>query len=654
MSGQANHFYEFGPFRLDPAERLLLRAGDIVPLAPKAFETLLALVERHGRVWQKEELIKRIWPDTFVEEGNLAQHIFTLRRALTDGQNGCQYIETIPRRGYCFVAEVREEWNDPIVDEHAPTSVIIDQKEAPNSPAADRSSKRRIGRRSAERVIVVSLALIALTVAVVHFRISSASKERGTVPGVRSLAVLPFKSIGAGGGDDHLGLGMADALITRLGNLKQVSVRPTNAVRNYSIPGADPLVAGRDLKVEVVLDGNIQRIDGRIRLTAQLVNVRDGAPLWSGKFDERFTNIFAAQDAISERVAEALTLRLTGEQRKSLSKRYTGNIEAYQAYSSGRYFWDKRSEEGVRKATEFFQRAINLDPNYALAYAGLADCYISGHLGLPALKAHEKAEAAALRALEIDDTLAEAHTSLAITRFYVWDWPGAEREYKRAIELDPNCAAAHEFYALYLETMGRMDEGFAEIYRALELNPLSLTINTGLGRMFYSNRQYDQAIAQYRKTLELDPNILWVRLRLGQALSQKGLADESMAEFRKAREILTASIGLDRPDRPDRPDRMDVVSIRLAQSLAFLGQRDDAKKIVDQWKRLPPAGRISLPDVATVYVGLGEKDEAFDLLERAYTERDIHLASIKSDPRFDSIRSDHRYADLVRRLGLAP
>jgi tetratricopeptide (TPR) repeat protein len=433
---------------------------------------------------------------------------------------------------------------------------------------------------------------------------------------------------------------MTDALITRLGNLKQVSVRPTNAVRNYTAPGQDPLVAGRELKVETVLDGNIQRVGDQIRLTAQLVSVRDGAPLWSGKFDERGANIFAAQDVISERVAEALAIRLTGEQRESIRKRYTDNIEAYQAYSSGRYFWDKRSGAGVQKATEYFQRAISLDPNYALAYAGLADCYISGHLGLPPREGYAKAEAAALKALQLDDTLAEAHTSLAITRFYAWDWSGAEREYKRAIELDPNCAAAHEFYALYLETLGRMDEGFAEIHRALALNPLSLTINTGLGRMYYSARQYDQAITQYRKTLDLDPNILWVRLRLGQALSQKGLADASLAEFRKAREILPESSGV------------DVVSIRLAQAQAFLGRRDEAKKIIDQWKRFPAAGRISLQDVAIIYVGLGQKYEAFALLERAYAERDIHLASIKSDPRFDAIRSDPRYTDLLRRLGL--
>ncbi|MGH9769956.1 MAG: winged helix-turn-helix domain-containing protein, partial [Blastocatellia bacterium] len=594
MSGQANHFYKFGPFRLDPVERLLLRAGEVVPLAPKAFETLLALVERHGRVWEKDELIKRIWPDTFVEEGNLAQHIFTLRRALSDGQNGCQYIETIPRRGYCFVAEVREERDDLIVDDPARPRANLDHEKETNAPATGGRSERKIGHRSAGRVMAVSLSLIALTAALVHYRIASKSKETGSTASVRSLAVLPFKTIGGERGDDYLGLGMADALITRLGNLRQVSVRPTNSVRNYATSGQDPLVAGRVLKVDAVLDGNIQRFGDRIRLTAQLVSVRDGAPLWSGKFDERFTNIFAAQDVISERVAEALTFKLTGEQRKSLRRRYTENIEAYQAYSSGRYFWDKRSGAGVRKATEYFQQAINLDPNYALAYAGLADCYISGHLGLPTREGYAKAEAAALQALQLDDTLAEAHTSLALTRFNAWDWPGAEREYKRAIELDPNCAAAHEFYALFLETMGRMDEGFAEIYRALALNPLSLTINTGLGRMFYSNRQYDHAIAQYRKTLELDPNILWVRLRLGQSLSQKGLAEEALAEFRKAREILPASSGV------------DVVSIRLAQAQAFLGQAGEARKVIGQWKRLPPAGPISLQDVAIVYIGLSE------------------------------------------------
>lgn len=636
MSEQANRIYEFGDFRLDPAERLLLRAGEVVPLAPKAFETLLALVERHGRVWEKDELIKRIWPDTYVEEGNLAQHVFTLRRALSDGQNGSQYIETIPRRGYRFIAGVKEELNAPIVEERGQKSAIIDAEG--ETYVAGGNAGRKIRHKSAVIIMAVSLTLIALIAALVHFRISSKSKERGPV--VSSLAVLPFKMIGGEGNDDRLGLGMADALITRLGNLKQVSVRPTNSVRNYAAPGQDPLAAGRELKVEAVLDGNIQRIGDHLRLTAQLIGVRDGAPLWSGKFDERFNNVFAAQDLISERVAEALALRLTGEQRESLRKRYTDNIEAYQAYSSGRYFWDKRSGEGVRKATEYFQQAINLDPNYALAYAGLADCYISGHLGLPPREGYAKAEAEAMKALQLDDTLAEAHNSLAITRFFVWDWPGAEREYRRAIELDPNCAAAHEWYAFYLETVGRMDEGFSEIHRALALNPLSLTINTGLGRMYYSNRQYDQAIAQYRKTLELDPNILWVRLRLGQALSQKGLSDESLAEFRKARDILPESSGA------------DIVSIRFAQALAFMGRRDEAKKIIDQWKRLPTAGSISLHDVAIIYVGLGENNEAFALLERAYTERDFYVATIKADPRFDPIRSDPRYADLLRRLGL--
>jgi DNA-binding winged helix-turn-helix (wHTH) protein/TolB-like protein/Tfp pilus assembly protein PilF len=636
MNGQTNRFYEFGAFRLDPAERLLLRAGEVVPMSPKAFETLLALVERHGRVWEKDELIKRIWPDTFVEEGNLTQHIFTIRRALNDGQNGSQYIETIPRRGYRFIANVRQEWEAPIVDERAPNIAIIDPEREANAAAGN--TGRKIRHKSAVIIMAVSLTLIALIAALVHNRISSNSKERGPI--VSSLAVLPFKMIGGEGNDDRLGLGMTDALITRLGNLKQVTVRPTNSVRNYAAPGQDPLAAGRELKVEAVLDGNIQRIGDQLRLTAQLIGVRDGAPLWSGKFDERFNNVFAAQDAISERVAEALALRLTGEQRESLRKRYTDNIEAYQAYSSGRYFWDKRSGEGVRKATEYFQQAINLDPNYALAYAGLADCYISGHLGLPSQEGYAKAEAAAMKALQLDDTLAEAHNSLAITRFFVWDWPGAEREYLRAIELDPNCAAAHEFYAFYLETVGRIDEGFAEIHRALALNPLSLTINTGLGRMYYSNRQYDQAIAQYRKTLDLDPNILWVRLRLGQALSQKGLAEEALAEFRKAREIFPALNGA------------DVVSIRLAQAQAFMGRREEAKKIIDQWKRLPAAGSISLHDVAIIHVGLGENDEAFALLERAYAGRDFYVATIKADPRFDSMRSDPRYKDLLRRLGL--
>ncbi len=641
MFKQYGHFYDFGPFRLDPAERVLRREGGMIQLAPKAFETLLALVEHHGHVLEKEQMMKLIWPDTFVEEGNLAQHIFTLRKVLGDGQDGQHYIETIPRRGYCFVANVCEETNSH-------TKPIVKDLSISTTEAGDEISGavREPARWNPNgRVLAFSLLLVLL--AVVPFYLSVSSKSKGTAPiaGVKSLAVLPFKLIGAakeGDGGDYLGLGTTDVLITRLGNQKSVIVRPTNAIRNYAAPGQDPLVAGRELKVDAVLDGSIQKAGDRIRLTVQLIHVRNGSQLWTEKFDERYIDNFAVQDAISEKVAEALTLRLTGERMKSVRKNYRDNREAHNAYLLGRFFWDKRNSQAIARAVEQFQQAIKLDPDFAPAYAGLADCYIVGHLGIPKQEAHARAETAALRALQLDDTLAEAHTSLAIIRSIAWDWPNAEQEYRRAIKLDPNYAVAHEWYALYLESMGRLEESLAEILSAQELDPRSLTINTAVGRILYHSRKYTEAIAQYRKTLDLDPNSLWPRWRLGQALAQKGMAEESFAEFQQARKLLGEAPGL------------DPIAVRLGQAYAVTGRRSEAMKILLRWRRGEASEPISRYDVAALSAVLGENEEAFALLDQAYAERDTQLISLKVDPRFDGLRSDPRCPDLLRRIGLAP
>jgi TolB-like protein len=267
--------------------------------------------------------------------------------------------------------------------------------------------------------------------------------------GVNSIAVLPFKPLGTEGSDEVLGLGMADALITKLSNLRKIVVRPTSAVLKYTGPGHDPLAVGRELSVDSVLDGKIQKLGDRVRVTVQLVRVRDGLPLWAEKFDEQFTSIFAVEDSISEQVTKALVLKLTGEEKKQLSKHYTESPEAYQLYLKGRYFWNKRAAEDLEKSIKFFEQAIGKDPNYALAYAGLADAYsVLANTPLPQRDAMSKAKAAAMKALELDDTLAEAHTSLALVKMsYDWDWPGAEREFKRALELNPNYATAHHWYA---------------------------------------------------------------------------------------------------------------------------------------------------------------------------------------------------------------
>jgi len=392
------------------------------------------------------------------------------------------------------------------------------------------------------------------------------------------------------------------------------------------------------LGVETVLDGSIQRQGDRLRVTVQLISVKDGSQLWGKTFDEKFTDIFAVQDAISEKVTEALALKLSGEEQTGLAKRYTENAEAYQLYLLGRFYWNKRSEEGIKKAIAYFDQAIEKDPNYALAYAGLSQCYIvlDAYYLLPPQEAIPKAKAAATRALEIDDTLAEAYAALA-TYYYDWDWPAAERQFKRAIELNPNYATAHQWYAEFLVNQGRFDEGIAEIKRARELDPLSLIINTVLGRSLYQARQYDQGIEQLRNTIEMDPNFVPAHRHLGQAYEAKGMYSEAVAEMQKAVTLSGST-----------PEYMAV----LGQAYALSGKRAEAMKIVEELKEQSKQRYISACGIALIYAGLGEKDRAFEWLEKAYQEHDYGLIYIRVAPGLESLRSDPRFADLVRRVGL--
>ena len=430
MSTQEKRLYEFGPFLLDPEERLLLRDGKPVALTPKALETLIVLVKRSGHLVEKDFLLKEVWPGTFVEEANLSQNIFTLRRILGQNKDGQQYIETVPRHGFRFLAvtEAKEgaereseagNREQSRANENERTAQVPQRITVPVSVAMD---GKRSGKSFAKPLMVI---LIAAGVVIGGaFTLSSLwtarnSDGRGssaTSPlAIKSVAVLPFKSLSAEIGDEYQGMAMADALITRLSNTGQLVVRHTSAVLKYA-DSQDPLAAGREQGVDAVLDGNIQRDADRVRVTVRLVRVTDGKP------------IFTVQDAISERVAQGMMLRLTGEEKKQLTKRYTENSEAYQAYLRGRFFWSKRTVPGLRKGAEHFQQAIEIDPTFALAYAGLADSYIllGVYMALSPNDAFPKAKAAVEKALEIDDSVAEAHSSLgAIKLFYEWDWQGA-------------------------------------------------------------------------------------------------------------------------------------------------------------------------------------------------------------------------------------
>jgi TolB-like protein len=495
-------------------------------------------------------------------------------------------------------------------------------------------------KRSLRSSILGFLLLVALAGALLYLIMSRGPKQAGTEPNVHSLAVLPFRPLSAESRDEYLGLGMAETLITRLSHLQQLLVRPTRAVLKYADVRQDPIAVGRELGVDLVLDGSFQKLDDRLRVTVRLVNVGDGAALWADKFDTQFTDIFQVQDTISEQVAAALVLELTSEERRLLTKRGTTNSDAYQLYLQGRYLWNKRTEEGFRKAIEYYQRAIALDPNYALAYTGLADAYhlLGDYSYLSPKEAFPQAAAAAQKALERDETLAEAHTALAYAKFlYEWDWPGAEASFKRALDLNPRYPTAHQWYAEYHVAMGRFDEALDRIRRAQALDPTSPVLGAVAGWVFYMAGRYDQAIEQCRQTLALEPNFYPAHFWIGQALEKKGLYREAIAAYEQA-----LALAGDSPE----------VSASLGHALALAGDRAKAREMLRQLQEHSAREYVAAYFVALIYAGLDQTDQTLTWLERAYEERARAVPFWRVDPMLDRLRSDSRFADLLQRVHL--
>ena len=638
---EGSRIYEFGPFRLDRIERLLLRDGHAVPLAPKVFDTLVALVENGGHLVTKDDLMSTLWPDAFVEEGTLSRNISDLRKALGEIQGGERYIETVPRHGYRFSFPVNVVTQEPaplIIERHTRSRVItredVDQKIMP--PGAEVIRQR--GWPFRLRLLAVPLLLlVAAAAALVVYRYVATDSR---VSPIRSIAVLPFTSFSEEGGDEYLELGMADALITRLTNVKNIVVRPSSSVLKYNQPGRDAIVVGRDLGVDAVLEGRIQRSGERVRVTAQLVSVKEGVPLWADTFDARFTDKFAMQDSISQQLVQTLALNLSGDERKQLTRRYTENTDAYEAYIRGRFWWNKRYDEGFRKAIDYFNQAIALDPNYALAYAGLADCYaiLSPYNVSAPEDSFPRAKVAVMKALAIDEQLVEARTSLAhITWMYDWDWTGAEREFKRAIDINPNYATAHEWYSVYLSAMGRHDEAIRTARRAYELEPLSLAIIRDLARAYYHARQYDEAIAAYLKAIELDPRHYRHNSWLELAYAQKGSYDQAVDVYLKAMNIMGT-------------DAKEITS--LEKTYRAKGWQGYCRRRLELMHEHPDRFFVTPYNLARASVLVGEKSAGLDWLEKAYAEHADHLVLLKVDPIFDPLRADPRFVQLIRRVGL--
>ena len=640
MTGLQTEILEFGDYRIDTAKGQLL-ASDGVPisLTPKVFQTLLYLVQHGGRVIDKAELMEAIWPDTIVEENNLNQNISTLRRVLGDTHGQHHYIATVSGRGYRFVPEVTTTTdNDPRdsspVSANLPTGAAIVTSSDGNSAKLAAPVEKR--KRNVWLPLAAAVALLTLGGAGSYIWYRQAKPASS----IKSLAVLPFKPLVADQRDESLEMGMAETLISRLSHNREIVVRPLSSVRRYTNLDQDPLVAGRELSVESVLEGHIQMVGDRTRVTVRLMRVGDGQQLWAGQFDEKFTDIFAVQDAISERVASALALQLTGDEQKELKRHYTENAEAYQLYLYGRFYRNKRTEVGSRTAIEYFEKAIAKDPNYALAYSGLSESYIGLSVfgSMPPKEVFPKAYAAALKALELDDGIAESHVAMAHFKAQSErDWDGAEKEYRRAIELNPQYADAYRLYAILLMEAGRTDEAFAKINRALEIDPTSVVFNATQGFLYYWSERNDQAIGQLKKTIDMDPGHWLARYWLAQVYAIEQRPNEALFEAEKALE-LSGDSG---------------ASWLRGYVFASMGRDAEAQREIDELLRLSKERYVPPYDIAQIYAGLGDPDSALSWLEKAEEDRSRGMDFLSVNPIFYSLRSYPRFAALKKKLGRA-
>src|SRR6266508_832288 len=484
--------------------------------------------------------------------------------------------------------------------------------------------------------IIIALASLLMTSAAIASYIYFTRSD--------SLAVLPFTYVNtdpnvmADPDREYLSDGITETIINHLSQLPNLRVIPSTTVFHYKGKETDPQAVGRELGVRTVLTGRITQRGDNLTVRTELVDVENNRQLWGEQYNRKISDLLALQGEIAKEISEKLRLRwLTRTDRQQITRNYTENTEAYQLYLKGRYYWNKRSSDRLSKAAVFFEEAIEKDPNYALAYSGLADSYSVPQNPLAPRDRMPKAKAAAMKALELDDTLAEAHSSLGnVKHLYDWDFAGAEREFKRAIELDPNYTSAHHFYALLLASLGRWQQANDQIKRALDLEPFSLIINSSAGRILYLEREYDQASEQLHKALELDPNFARAHFFLGQVYQEKGLNEQAVAEFQKALQL----------------DVNQYLLAGLGYAYATSGKRDEAMKVLDKQKDLSKQRYASFYGIAIIHLGLGEKDAAFESLEKAYQERSEGLSSLMVEPRWDSLRADPRFADLLKRIGL--
>jgi DNA-binding winged helix-turn-helix (wHTH) protein/TolB-like protein/tetratricopeptide (TPR) repeat protein len=636
--------YSFDDIVVDGEIFRVRKNGQIVNLTPRAFDVLTFLVRNGGRTVEKQEIFESVWKDVFVSDNALTKIIKELRHALEDSPNAPRYIETVPKRGYRFIGEIRENHGQTASEtEILDVAQTIAEKGAPDlkaQPAARKIKASRFALSKTPRVF--SAAVLIIILGFTAWLLLRPKPSDSAAP-IRLIAVLPFKPLDTGSRDESLEMGMAETLITRLSSINQLIVRPMSAVRKYTDVNQDPLKAGQEIQAEAVLDGSIQRAGERVRVTVRLTDVRNGTTLWSEQFDENFTDIFRVQDSIAERIANALTLRLSRQEKERLAKHSTDNPEAYQLYLRGQLLWHGRRQNWIEQSLAYYREALEKDPGFALAHIGTADCYImlSGHHKISMREAELKARPAIMRALEIDNNLAQAHNALAELKYqYEYDWRGAEKEFKKAIELNPNIAWIRQAYGWFLMSEARFQEATAEMEKAQQLDPSSLTVNVGRGRLYFYSRQYDQAIRHFQNIIAIEPNDRSLYLALYNIYEQKKMYAEAVDAFLKFQEM---------------GGMPPAESEEYRKTFSLSGWQGFARRQLEQMEKQKVMGfSESTVSFANVNVRLSNKDEAFAWLEKVFETREPSILQFKIEPLYDSLRNDPRYAELLRKIGQQP
>jgi len=623
----------FGPFQLDPQACELRKGDTLLHLAPQPCRVLALLASRPQKVFTRQEIQREIWGgETFVDfEQGLNVAIRQVRAALCDDAETPRYIETLPRRGYRFIGRIDEH---PAVTEGATTTVLAESATL-SAPAV----LRPVAYRRPLTVVVGLALVVAAIVSVWRIERGRAGAAGDIRPTIRSIAVLPLANLSGDPEQEYFADGMTDELITNLAKISALRVISRTSVMRYRNVQRPVGEIGKELNADALIEGTVVRAGNSVRITVQLIQASTDRHLWAEEYHGDLQDVLTLQAEVAKAITREVQVKLTSQEVRRAGA-HPVKPQAYELYLKGRYEWEKRSKRGFAMSLAFFQRAIDLDPNYAPAYAGMAEAYgLLGNNGfVPSDEVYPKAKAAALKALELDPNLADAHTSLAeIINDYEWNWAAAEKEYTRAIELNSNDATAHHWYAMTLAWRGRFDKAIAEIEKARQLDPLSTRINTNVAQIFFWAHDYDRALLQCQKALELEPKVEKTYRILGTIYLQKGTYQSAIREFQEAVDLAPGDT---------RP------LLLLAYGYAVTGQKKKALNIIRRLEKSLQQAYVSPTSVASVYLALGEKDEGLASLEKAVLAHDAALVTIKVDPAFDSLRSDPRFSEVLRRRGL--